>query len=934
MNCALLAPWLALPAASGRLRHLLDTTEIPTLRELATNKVPWMAAIEQPLDPEATPEEREWLNELRRHIGAASRHAQERIAAIERLALQAGALATMEYDFLYDKGRHLLAIGYNVGERRQDPSYYDLLASEARLSSFVAIAQGQLPQESWFALGRLLTTAGGEPTLMSWSGSMFEYLMPLLVMPTYENTLLDQTYQAAVERQIAYGKQRGVAWGMSECGYNTVDVHLNYQYRAFGVPGLGLKRGLAEDLVIAPYASALALMVAPEAACLNLQRLAAEGLEGQFGFYEAVDYTASRLPRGQSSAVVRSFMTHHQGMNFLSLAYLILDRPMQKRFESDPLFQATTLLLQERMPKATAFYLHTAELSDIRAISSDPEMPVRVLSSPDTPTPEVQLLSNGRYHVMVTNAGGGYSRWKDLAVTRWREDTTRDNWGTFCYIRDVASGEFWSNTHQPTLKRAETYEAMFSEGRAEFRRHDLDYDTHTEIVVSPEDDIELRRVRITNRARIRRTIEVTSYAEVVLAAPAADALQPAFSNLFVQTEIIRERQAILCTRRPRSPEEHVPWMFHLMAVRGAQIAEISYETDRTRFIGRGCTVAAPQALGDSAALSGSQGSVLDPIVAIRHRITLEPEQSATIDMVSGIDETRDAALSLAGKYQDRHLADRVFELAWTHSQVMLRQINASESDAQLYGRLASSVIYANSVVARGRERSDQESSRTIRLMGLCHFRRSADRAAADRRPGEYRSGAPAGAGPRLLAPEGTHRGPGDLERRSRRLPAVAAGPDHGTDRRGRRSPCDGPARRNLRAAGGTDIGRGSHSGPIGRARHHQRPARSAGGADQPARPHRRRVRAPHLNSPRFESRPALANQALPSRSARDGRARAPRSAVLQRARRLHPRWARVRHHHCSRPGDAGTLGECAGECALRNRHFRERHGLHLERERA
>ena len=692
----LLAPWLALPAASGRLGSVLDTSEIPTLRELASNKAPWVRAIEQQLAAGATAEERAWLDALREHSAAASRSAQERITAIERLALLLSELAVMEYDFLYDKTRHLLAIGYNVSERRQDSSYYDLLASEARFSSFVAIAQGQLPQESWFALGRLLTTAGGEPTLLSWSGSMFEYLMPLLVMPTYENTLLDATCHAAVERQIAYGKQRGVAWGMSECGYNTVDASLNYQYRAFGVPGLGLKRGLAEDLVIAPYASALALMVAPERACLNLQRLAAEGLAGQFGFYEAVDYTASRLPRGKSSAVIRSFMAHHQGMILLSLAYLILDRPMQKRFESDPMFQATTLLLQERVPKAGAFQLHTAEFSAIRATANEPEMPVRVLNSPDTPIPEVQLLSNGRYHVMVTNAGGGYSRWKELALTRWREDTTCDNWGTFCYIRDVKSGEFWSNTHQPTLKRAEKYEAIFSEGRAEFRRRDLDFDTHTEIVVSPEDDIELRRLRITNRARTRRTIEVTSYAEVVLAAPVADALHPAFSNLFVQTEIIRERQAILCTRRPRSADEQSHWMFHLMSVRGAKAGEISYETDRSRFIGRGCTVAAPQAMDDSAALSGSAGSVLDPIVAIRHRITLEPEQTATIDMVSGIGASRDAALGLAGKYQDRHLADRVFELAWTHSQVVLRQINASEADAQLYGRLARSVIYANS----------------------------------------------------------------------------------------------------------------------------------------------------------------------------------------------------------------------------------------------
>jgi len=693
---AFLAPWILLPAAPSGLSDFPDIGEIPTLRELARLEVELLPAIARRLDADATAEESGWLDELGRAITAASRRAQERITAIERLALQASELAAMEYDFLYDKARHLLAIGYNVGERRQDSSCYDLLASEARLSSFVAIAQGQLPQESWFALGRLLTTTGGEPTLLSWSGSMFEYLMPLLVMPTYENTLLDRTYQAAVERQIVYGIQRSVAWGMSECGYNSVDVHLNYQYRAFGVPGLGFKRGLAEDLVIAPYASALALMVAPEHACLNLQRLAAEGLAGKFGFYEAVDYTASRLPRGQSRAVIRSFMAHHQGMILLSLAYLILDRPMQKRFESDPRFQATTLLLQERVPKSGAFQLHIAEFSSVRATANDPEMPVRVISSPGTPIPEVQLLSNSHYHVMVTNAGGGYSRWKDLAVTRWREDTTCDNWGTFCYIRDVASGEFWSTAHQPTLAQPKNYEVIFSEGRAEFRRRDYDFDTYTEIVVSPEDDIELRRLRITNRSRISRTIDVTSYAEVVLASSAADALHPAFTNLFVQTEIIHQRRAILCTRRPRSLEEQTPWMFHLMAVHGADVGEISYETDRMRFIGRGRTVAAPQAMSDSAALSGSQGSVLDPIVAIRYRITLDPGQSATIDMVSGIGETRDACLGLVGKYQDRHLADRVFELAWTHSQVTLRQINATEADAQLYGRLASSVIYANS----------------------------------------------------------------------------------------------------------------------------------------------------------------------------------------------------------------------------------------------
>ncbi|MBU1237219.1 MAG: cyclic beta 1-2 glucan synthetase [Gammaproteobacteria bacterium] len=639
---------------------------------------------------------------LRELADAGSSSARERIAAIESLARQCIEFARMDYAFLFDKPRHLLTIGYNVSERRADASYYDLLASEARLCSFVAIAQGQLPQESWFALGRLLTGTGGAPVLLSWSGSMFEYLMPQLVMPNYEHTLLDQTGKAAVARQIEYGGQRGVPWGMSESAYNIVDVHLNYQYRAFGVPGLGLKRGLAEDLVVAPYASALALMVAPEAACLNLQRLVADGLLGKFGFFEAIDYTPARQRRGQSSTVVRAFMAHHQGMSLLALAYKLLGQPMQRRFESVPMFQAVMLLLQERIPKATTLFSHTAQLSEVRAAWGAAETPIRVFTSPDTPAPELQLLSNGRYHVMVSNSGGGYSRWKDLAVTRWREDGTGDHWGSFCYIRDVTSGAFWSAAHQPTLKRPESFEAIFSEGRAEFRRRDAvdegDFETHTEIVVSPEDDIELRRVRITNRSRQRREIDVTSYAEVVIAPPAAEALHPAFSNLFVQTEILRERHAILCTRRPRSLTEQAPWMFHLMVAHGGRAGGVSCETDRLKFIGRGGSTAAPLAMRASTALSNTDGSVLDPVVAIRHALTLDAEQSVTIDMVSGVAESRDLALGLVEKYQDRNLSDRVFDLTWTHSQVVLRQLNATEADAQLYARLAGSVIYANAAL--------------------------------------------------------------------------------------------------------------------------------------------------------------------------------------------------------------------------------------------
>ena len=513
-----LAPWLAIPGSPNIITRFPDFDKIHTLRELSKLKA------ELPDIPGALPtinaDENKWYNEFRQLIADSGKRADERISTIKRLAKESGSLSNMEYNFLYNKSRHLLSVGYSVDENRRDSSFYDLLASEARLSNFVAIAQGQIPQESWFALGRLLTTFSGDPILLSWSGSMFEYLMPLLVMPTYENTLLDQTYKEAVKRQIEYGKQQSVPWGISESGYNTVDVNLNYQYRAFGVPGLGLKRGLAEDLVIAPYASALALMVEPEKACLNLQKLAAGGLEGKYGLYEAVDYTQSRLPREQLNVVIKSFMAHHQGMSLLSLAYLLLDRPMQRRFESDPLFEATVLLLQERIPKATFINSHTSGLSDTHATTGITEMPVRIISNPDVAVPEIQLLSNGRYNVMITNAGGGYSQWKDIALTRWHEDSTCDNRGTFCYIRDIASGEYWSAAYQPTLKRSKNYEAIFSEGHAEFRRRDQYFDIHTEIVVSPEDDIELRRVHITNRSKSQRIIDITSYAEVVLASPA------------------------------------------------------------------------------------------------------------------------------------------------------------------------------------------------------------------------------------------------------------------------------------------------------------------------------------------------------------------------------------------------------------------------------
>ena len=664
-------------------------SNIPTLAELARERA---AGTKVPASAAAA--------------GSRDKGAARRLRLIDNLVDRCRELALMDFEFLYDTSCGLLTIGYDVGERRRDPSCYDLLASEARLASFLLIAQGQVPQKHWFSLGRLLTSHGGDVSLISWSGSMFEYLMPQLIMPSYDNTLLEQTCKAAVSRQIEYGRQRAVPWGISESCYNATDMHQVYQYRAFGVPGLGFKRGLGDDLVIAPYASALALTVMPREACRNLQTLAANGFLGIYGFYEAVDYTPSRVPRGKNHVIVRSFMAHHQGMSLLAFEHVLLNRPMQRRFMSAPLVRATELLLQERVPKKGAtLHPHAAEVSAAaRPPAAEEGAIMRVFTDPNTLMPEVHLLSNGRYHVMATNAGGGYSRWRDLAVTRWREDATADCWGTFIYLRDRDTGRYWSTAYQPTLRQADHYEAIFVQARAEYRRRDQAIEAHTEISVSPEDDVEIRRVTLTNQSSRPRHIEVTSYAEVVLAPLNADLAHRSFSNLFVQTEILPDRQAILCTRRRRTPGEQVPWMFHLLAAPGVVADEPSYETDRAKFIGRGRTAANPVVLDRSDSpvhlsrrLSNTDGSVLDPIVAIRRTLTLLPDKSASVQIISGVADTREAALVLLEKYCDRHFVERAFEMAWFQSQEVLRHLNATEADAQLYGRLATSVIYGNAL---------------------------------------------------------------------------------------------------------------------------------------------------------------------------------------------------------------------------------------------
>ncbi|WP_337010547.1 GH36-type glycosyl hydrolase domain-containing protein [Pantoea sp. AS142] len=621
--------------------------------------------------------------------------ARLRLDIISELEQRLADHARMDFAFLYNSATSMLSVGYNCDTTTLDKSHYDLLPSEIRLTSFVAIATNQLPLKSWYALGRLFTTIDRETALMSWSGSMFEYLMPNLVMPTWHGSLLDTMSKSAVIRQINWGKERGVPWGVSESGYHAFDVQHNYQYQAFGVPGLGLRRGLADDMVVAPYATLLALLVSPQKACENLSILEKNGARGEYGFYEALDYTPSRLATGQLFLVVQSWMAHHQGMAFQALGHLLLDAPMATRFMSSPAFRSASLLLQERVPDAVDLYSPRRHFESHEGRVKPVRYEPRIFSHVDSPTPEIQLLSNGHYHLMITTGGGSYSRWKNIALTRWRSDITRDNWGTFCYIRDPLTHEVWSNTWQPMGGSADISndEIIFTDAGAEFRRELGAISVKTQVVVSPEDDIELRRVTLVHHGRAPRTLELTTYAEVVLAPDASDQAHPAFSNLFIQTETVPARDAILCHRRSRSPDEQSPYLFHMMVVHGECSGNVSFETDRAKFLGRGRNPADAQAVNTDGPLSNTFGAVLDPILSICHAVRLQPGQPVTIDIVYGISENRQQSLALMEKYRDHPITDRVFELAWSHSLVVLRQMNASEDDATLFNRLASAVLY-------------------------------------------------------------------------------------------------------------------------------------------------------------------------------------------------------------------------------------------------
>jgi cyclic beta-1,2-glucan synthetase len=703
---ALETAWQAL---SGEFTREISLVRVPEMCDAVHKQ---LSALSQALTEEAADqasiEQREavqaWCMAINERLEPCETTAKALTAEVHRLCDRAWAyVEAMDFAFLFNKQRKVFHIGYNVDDSRLDNNYYDLLASEARIASLIAIAKGEVPASHWLHMARPLAAVDGAKGLLSWNGSMFEYLMPTLLLRQYNHTLLAQSVATAVECQIAYGRQQGVPWGISESGYYRFDNSLNYQYRGFGVPGLGLKRGLGEDLVITPYACLLALPVAPGAALENVDRLISLHMLGTYGFYEAMDFTPARRPAGQRFGRVQSYMSHHQGMVFLSLANELggaSDGPMVRRFHRDPRVQSVELLLQEQVPRKSPL----EEIPQV-ATSAAPARPhITADSWPvpvETPFPEVHYLSNGRYGVLITNAGGGFSSYtfpeedgQTVDLTRWRADTTLDDWGSRLFLQDRDTGELWSAYRWCPVKEGEICRVFFAPHKAEFHTRVHEIAAHTEITVSPTDDVEIRLVRLTNHTGRPRRLRLTSYAEVALAPHETDRRHPAFAKLFIESEYLPEVNGLVLRRRPRSPDEPQLYLLHSLVPSLDMEITGAHESDRARFLGRLGTLDAPAGLAqDGPGLSGTTGAVLDPVMALGQEINLGAYETAEVALVTLVAGSRREALAAAKAYGEWAKISQAQEGALVASERELRDLVLTVPELARYQQLLSLLFY-------------------------------------------------------------------------------------------------------------------------------------------------------------------------------------------------------------------------------------------------
>jgi len=710
----------------------------------------------------------------------------------------------MNFSFLYDRTRELFSIGYNVEENSLGNSYYDLLASESRTASFVAIAKNDVPSAHWFKLSRAMTNAFHTHSLVSWSGTMFEYFMPSLIMRNYPRTLLSQTYRSVIKAQINFAKQKKTPWGISESAFYKFDVAENYQYKAFGVPGLGLKRGLEDEIVISPYSTLMTLTFTKNAGIKNLKRFEKIGALGRYGFIEAIDYTKARedkyiiaaskketqnetleklavdkytvkksdngknkddilsiennYPQNvdkngdcvdnydeivdsyhknvdniwnenkdnyvdnvdnfqvnenihennaheknaeisnnpQKINKIMTYMVHHLGMSLMSLDNVLNDNILISRFHSLPEVKSTELLLKEKIPQNVTFERNEDFSIKNKYLEGETLIP-RIFEKVNTDAPQLLLLCNGQYSSMITVSGSGYSKKNDIMLYRWKGDSTSDDSGMFFYIKNLNSNDYWSSTFEPCKNSGDKYVAEFNLDKAKFSRKDGNIETVTEIVVSPEENFEIRKLILNNLGDKARSIEITSYMEITLATFGADVVHPAFSNLFVQTEYDEKENILIGSRRGRVKDAKIPYIFHKVIAHGELEGSITYETSRINFIGRNRELKSPLAMDNDKSLNNTVGTVLDPIMSLRTRIRLQPHSQTEIFYITGICDSKEDVLELCRENSSDNKLNKIFKDYSIMIQLELRKFGIRSAEANVFQSIASQIFFLSNI---------------------------------------------------------------------------------------------------------------------------------------------------------------------------------------------------------------------------------------------
>lgn len=603
-------------------------------------------------------------------------------------------IANADFTKLYDEEKRLFSIGFNIEDNKLTPSYYDLLASEARGASFVAIAKRDVPAKHWYNLNRTLTVLNGYKGLISWSGTVFEYLMPNINMKKYKGSLLDESYKFMLSNQKEYAKKLGIPWGFSETAFNMKDLNNNYQYKAIGIPWLGLKRGLEDDIVVASYASALAVTEEPKEVIKNLKELEKYDMYNKYGFYESVDYTPIRLGKGKKYEPVKTYMAHHQALILLSINNLFKGNILQKRFHANPELDALDILLQEKMPENMLITKEEKKKPEKIKYIDYENYAQRTFNKVNEKFNEINAISNEKYLIVMDQKGNGYSKYKDILVNKFKplSDETQ---GIVFYLKNIKNKRIWTSNYMNYLSKPDKYEVTFSEDVSKIKRTDGGVETITKVTTAQEEPVEIRNIQIKNNGLEDEVLEITSYIEPVLSEAMQDYAHPAFNKLFLSIE--QEKENVLVVKRRKCTEhEKEIYMAVSLCTRGETVGEIEYEVDKEKFQGRG-NLGLPVMAQNSRPFSKSTNLVLSPIIAMKQTVRIKPEETANLSLIIAVSEEKEEVINAVEKYSNYENINKCFELSRARVEAEARYLGINNKDIETYQKMLSFILYQNPI---------------------------------------------------------------------------------------------------------------------------------------------------------------------------------------------------------------------------------------------